>query len=195
MDPVKVDNGKRFRFEDNDHYIGHDEPSVKFISSTPGSGNTMTYLTKIPVDPQGVPDPVRQRHQLRPALRRALVRPADVRPEFLSAERVHAGQRHQHRPGVAERRRLRVHGTAAVPAGLHPVRRHQSCSATKWCAALNIDSLECTFGFATCNNDCIEPVNFAYLQTNGVPAGPPSPQLTDVQHVPAQRQHADDQSG
>ena len=26
----------------------------------------------------------------------------------------------------------------------------------------------------------MEPVNFAYLQRNGVPAGPPSPQLTDV---------------
>jgi hypothetical protein len=32
------------RFEDNGHYIGHDEPSVKFISNAPGSGNTMTYL-------------------------------------------------------------------------------------------------------------------------------------------------------
>src|SRR5260370_2181539 len=55
-----------------------------------------------------------------------------------------------------------------------------SCSATKWCAAINIDSLACNFNFATCNNNCIEPVNFAYLQTNGVPAGPPSPQLTNV---------------
>ena len=49
-----------------------------------------------------------------------------------------------------------------------------SCDATKWCAALTIDSLECTFGFATCNNNCEEPVNFAYLQTNGVPSGPPN---------------------
>ena len=65
VDPVKIVNGKRFRFEDNEHYIGHDEPSVKFISSTPGSGNTMTYLTRIPVDPKEVPHPVRQRHQLR----------------------------------------------------------------------------------------------------------------------------------
>ena len=53
---VKV-NGKwrAGRFEDNGHYIGHDEPSVKFISSTPGSGNTMTYLQKIPVDPRKAP--------------------------------------------------------------------------------------------------------------------------------------------
>ena len=66
------------------------------------------------------------------------------------------------------------------PPGFTPFVDSTSCSATKWCAALTIDSLECTFNFATCNNNCMEPVNFAYLQTNGVPAGPPSPQLTDV---------------
>jgi len=55
-----------------------------------------------------------------------------------------------------------------------------SCDATKWCAAMTIDSLACTFNFATCNNNCIEPVNFAYMQTNGVPTGPPSPQLANV---------------
>jgi hypothetical protein len=64
--------------------------------------------------------------------------------------------------------------------GYTPFIDSESCSPTKWCAALTIDSLECTFNFGTCNNNCIEPVNFAYLQTNGVPAGPPSPQLTNV---------------
>ena len=29
-------------------------------------------------------------------------------------------------------------------------------------------------------NNCVEPVNFAFIQRNGVPAGPPSPQLTDM---------------
>src|SRR6266536_1688855 len=51
-------NGKLrggLRFEDNDHYIGHDEPSVKFISHSAGSGNTMTYLMKLPVDPKKAP--------------------------------------------------------------------------------------------------------------------------------------------
>ena len=54
-DPIKVVNGKGERFVDNKWYVGHDEPSVKFISSTRGSGNTMTYLTKIPVDPRKAP--------------------------------------------------------------------------------------------------------------------------------------------
>ena len=66
------------------------------------------------------------------------------------------------------------------PPKFQPFQDGISCDATHWCAALNIDSLECTFGFATCNNNCIEPVNFAFLQMNGVPAGPPSPQLTDT---------------
>jgi hypothetical protein len=50
-DPLRFYDGKATRFYDNNRYIGHDEPSVKFISSTPGSGNTMTYVQQIPKDP------------------------------------------------------------------------------------------------------------------------------------------------
>ena len=181
VDPVKVDkDGDRYRFEDNHHYIGHDEPSVKFISSTPGSGNTMTYLTKIPVDPHQSPTPsgsVTNYGQLSVApwfglpmcdpksypqnactpdsdTNTGLGAPTDAGSAFMELQ--------------------------LYPPGYTPFVDSESCSATKWCAALNIDSLECTFGFATCNNNCIEPVNFAFLQTNGVPAAPPSPQLTNV---------------
>src|SRR5262249_5754789 len=49
---------------------------------------------------------------------------------------------------------------------------------THWCAALNIDSLEADAA-GNMNNNCIEPVNFAFIQRNGVPAGPPSPQLSN----------------
>jgi hypothetical protein len=66
------------------------------------------------------------------------------------------------------------------PPGFTPFVDSVSCSRTQWCAALTIDSLECTFNFATCNNNCIEPVNFAFLQTNGVPAAPPAPQNTTL---------------
>jgi hypothetical protein len=54
-DPIKILNGKATRFADNGWYIGHDEPSVKFISSRPGSGNTMTYVMKLPRDPKASP--------------------------------------------------------------------------------------------------------------------------------------------
>ena len=48
-------NGHRQRFYDNGHYVGHDEPSVKFISSAAGSGNTMSYAMRIPKDPAAAP--------------------------------------------------------------------------------------------------------------------------------------------
>ena len=34
--------------------------------------------------------------------------------------------------------------------------------------------------FASCNRNCEEPTNFAFIQTNGVPTGPPSPQLANI---------------
>ena len=117
-------DGKRFRFEDNGHYIGHDEPSVKFISSTPGSGNTMTYLTKIPVDPKPSPTPsgsVTNYGEL------------SVAPWFglpmcdpLSFPQNACTPDSDTNTGLERRpRRLRVHGAAGVPAGLHPVRRQR----------------------------------------------------------------------
>jgi hypothetical protein len=179
-DPIKVVNGKGQRFNDNKWYVGHDEPSVKFISSTPGSGNTMTYLTKMPVDPRRSPTPsgsVTNYGQLSVApwwglpmcdpksypqnsctpdsdTNTGLGAPTDAGSAFMELQ--------------------------LYPPGYTPFVDSESCSKTKWCAALTIDSLECNFNFATCNANCEEPVNFAYLQTNGVPAGPPSPQLTDL---------------
>jgi hypothetical protein len=41
-------------------------------------------------------------------------------------------------------------------------------------------SLECTLGFHSCNNNCTEPYNFALIQRNGVPTGPPAPQTSDL---------------
>jgi hypothetical protein len=40
---------------------------------------------------------------------------------------------------------------------------------------MTIDSLECTAFYLFCNSVCTEPVNFAFIQTDGVPAGPPAP--------------------
>jgi uncharacterized membrane protein len=181
VDPVKVDkDGDRYRFEDNGHYIGHDEPSVKFISSTPGSGNTMTYLTKIPVDPHRSPTPsgsVTNYGQLSvaPWFGLPMCDPKSYPQNACSPDSdANTGLGAPTDAGSA------FMELQLYPPGYTPFVDSESCSATKWCAALNIDSLECTFGFATCNNNCIEPVNFAFLQTNGVPAGPPSPQLTNV---------------
>jgi len=179
-DPLRVYDGKATRFYDNKHYVGHDEPSVKFISSTPGSGNTMTYLQKIPVDPRKSPTAsgrVTAYGQLSvaPWVGLPICDPKSYpqnpcKPDSDTNTGLNA-------PTDAGSAFMELQ---LYPPGFTPFADATSCSATKWCAALNIDSLECTFNFATCNNNCIEPVNFSYLQTNGVPPGPPSPQLTNI---------------
>jgi hypothetical protein len=180
-DPISVVNGKANRFIDNGWYVGHDEPSVKFISSQPGSGNTMTYFMRLPVDP------ARQ-----PTASGSVTDYAElsVAPWFgLPICDPHSYPQNSCTPdsdtNSGEISNPNGAGSAFMEMqfyapGFTPFIDNASCSKTKWCGALNIDSLECTFGFATCNPNCEEPVNFAYIQTNGVPAGPPSPQLTDA---------------
>src|SRR5215469_2260333 len=52
IDPRGSDEG---RFEDNGHYIGHDEPSVRFLSAQPGSGANTTLTERLPVEPAALP--------------------------------------------------------------------------------------------------------------------------------------------
>ena len=66
------------------------------------------------------------------------------------------------------------------PPGEAPFVDAIGCDNSHWCAGLRVQSLECTEGFSSCNNNCEEPVNFAFIQTNGVPTGPPSPQDSDL---------------
>jgi len=178
---VKV-NGKWHseRFEDNGHYIGHDEPSVKFISNKPGSGNTMSYLVRLPVDPPkaatpsgsvtkygelsiapwfGLPMCDPNSYPLNPCTpdsdsNTGLGAPTDAGSAFMELQ--------------------------FYAPGFTPFASNISCDKTKWCARLTIDSLEATFGFAFINPACTEPVNAAFLQRNGVPTGPPSPQLSNL---------------
>jgi hypothetical protein len=180
-DPLRVYNGKATRFYDNKRYVGHDEPSVKFISSTPGSGNTMTYLQKIPKDPGKPPTAsgsVTNYGELSvaPWFGLPICDPKSY-PQNSCTPDSDTNSGLISDPNAAGSAFMELQ---FYPPGYTPFMDSTSCSKTKWCAALTIDSLECTFNFATCNNNCIEPVNFAYLQTNGVPAGPPSPQLADV---------------
>jgi hypothetical protein len=174
-DPIKVLNGKATRFSDNNWYVGHDEPSTKFISSQPGSGNTMTYLMKIPTDPKAAPTAngsVVDYAQLSVAPWFGL--PICDSKSF--PQNPCTPDSDTNDPNAAGSAFMELQFYAP---GYTPFIDSTSCNPTKWCAALNIDSLECDAA-GNCNGNCVEPVNFAYLQTNGVPAGPPSPQLTDV---------------
>ncbi|GAA1555152.1 hypothetical protein GCM10009804_10030 [Kribbella hippodromi] len=182
-DPVKIDkNGVPWKFEDNEHYIGHDEPSVKFISSRPGSANDITYFMRLSKDPAAKPTvnspAVSKYAELSPApwFGLPLCDPKSY-PQNSCTPNSDSNSSAINDPNAAGSAFMELQ---FYPPGFGPFLDGPSCDAGRWCAALTIDSLACTFGFATCNNNCIEPVNFSYLQTDGVPAGPPSPQLTDV---------------
>jgi hypothetical protein len=180
-DPVKVIGGKGNRFIDNGWYVGHDEPSVKFISGAPGSGNAMTYLMKIPVDPRKAPTPTGSvtnygELSIAPWFGLPICDPNSY-PQNPCTPDSDSNSGAINDPNAAGSAFLEVQ---LYPPGFTPFVDSESCSKTKWCGALTIDSLECTFGFATCNPNCEEPVNFGFIQTDGVPTGPPSPQLADV---------------
>jgi hypothetical protein len=180
-DPVKVVDGQDHRFVDNGWYVGHDEPGIRFISNTPGSANTMSYLVKVPVDPTRTPTPngsvtVYGQDSIAPWFGLAMCDPNSY-PQNPCTPDSDTNISDPTNPADAGSAFMELQ---LYPPGFTPFVDSESCSVTKWCAALTIDSLECNFNFVSCNPNCEEPVNFAFLQTNGVPTGPPSPQEADV---------------
>jgi hypothetical protein len=168
-------------FYDNGHYVGHDEPSVKFISSRPGSGNNMTYFMRLPIDPKKAPTPSGSvvdygQLSIAPWFGLPICDPRSY-PQLPCKPDSDSNKGGINNPYDAGSAFLELQ---LYPPGFTPFVDSESCSATQWCAAMTIDSLECTYGFASCNPDCEEPINFSYLQTNGVPSGPPSPQAADL---------------
>jgi hypothetical protein len=182
-DMIHVDaDGSTYRFLDNGHYVGHDEPSVKFISDAPGSASTQTYLMRLAVDPAGTPTVTSTRVtkyamlSVAPWFGLPICDPKSY-PQNPCTPDSDTNSGDLRDPNAAGSAFLELQFYAP---GFPPFIDGPSCDPTRYCAALTIDSVECTFGFATCNNNCIEPVNFAFLQMDGVPAGPPSPQLSNV---------------
>jgi hypothetical protein len=194
-DPISVKNGKANRFIDNGWYVGHDEPSIKFISNKPGSGNQMTYYMQLPIDPTATPTPsgsVTNYGELSVAPWFGLpICDPNSYPQNPCKPDSDKNSGSISDPNAAGSAFLELQ---LYPPGFTPFIDSESCSETKWCSALTIDSLECTFNFATCNPACEEPVNFAFLQNDGVPAGPPSAQLTDVSTLLA-NQHTLEMNG
>jgi hypothetical protein len=180
-DPIQIRNGKASRFVDNGWYVGHDEPSVKFISSQPGSGNNMTYFMKLPVNPPRQPTASGSvtdygELSIAPWFGLPICDPLSY-PQNACKPDSDSNLGSISNPNDAGSAFLELQ---LYPPGFGSFVDSFSCSQNKWCGALTIDSLECSFNFATCNPNCEEPVNFSYVQKDGVPTGPPSPQLADV---------------
>ncbi|MGH7610491.1 MAG: hypothetical protein ACREN4_00575, partial [Candidatus Dormibacteria bacterium] len=177
------------RFYDNGHYIGHDEPSVKFISNQAGSASNMTYFMRVSSDPRARPtansgpNNATDYAELSPAPWFGLPicdpNSYPLNPCTPQSDSNGGGISDPNAAGSA------FMELQFYPPGFLPFATAPSCDQTHWCVALTIDSLEAGFAFVGLNTNCEEPVNFAYLQTNGVPAGPPSPQLAnDTSYTP-----------
>jgi hypothetical protein len=182
------------RFYDNGTYIGHDEPDMTFLSDRAGSGANVTWNETLPKDPAGAPTISNPGSDvthwfelsLAPWYSMALCDSRSYPQTSCSPNSDSNAPKCS--PGVGEgcdHGRYPGGGGAFMemqfyPPGFAPFADSISCDNSHWCAALNIDSLECTLGFASCNTKCEEPVNFAFIQNDGVPTGPPSPQLADL---------------
>ena len=178
------------RFYDNGHYIGHDEPDATFQSKAPGSGGNVTWTVTLGRDPAAAPQDstpgqdVSHWFELTPApwFSMALCDPNSY-PQTPCTPNSDSNAPTCFGPNCT----TATSGGGSTfmemqlyPPGNPPFVDSESCDGTHWCAALTIDSLECTAGFASCNPNCEEPVNFAFIQQNGVPTGPPSPQDADL---------------
>ncbi|MGH7922009.1 MAG: hypothetical protein ACREQM_19000 [Candidatus Dormibacteraceae bacterium] len=179
------------RFYDNGVYIGHDEPDMVFESSRPGSGNDVSWTATLPVDPRALPtvhnpgsDVVRYfEDSPAPWLGMAMCDPNSAPQTPCTPE---SDANAPTCVGISTTNCFDGGGSAFMefqlyPPGMPPFVDSVSCDDSHWCAALTIDSLECQAGVTACNAGCEEPANFGYIQRNGVPTGPPSPQEADLQ--------------
>jgi hypothetical protein len=153
---------------DNGHYVGHDEPSIGFFSSVPHSGNSVQWDITLPTER---PLPATQTFENYPAFWFAMAL-CDVN-SFPNGACIRDSD--ENTPSAAGSAFMELQ---LYPPGFSPWITQLSCDLTRWCAALNIDSLEVMNtgpNSGKVNPACTEPVNFAFIQRNGVPAGPPSP--------------------
>jgi hypothetical protein len=186
--PTQSDN----RFSDNGTYIGHDEPDLNFTSSVPGSGNDTTWTFTLGKDPAALPTnsqpgkDVSHYVELTPAVWFSMnlcdplsypLNPCTPKSDANApaAECLAVAPCHGFLGGGSAFMELQFY-----PPGFGPWAVAPSFDNTHWGAALTVDSLEAKPGFADINPGCTEPVNFAFLQRNGVPEGPPSPQLSTL---------------
>ena len=181
---VGVDNANTWgaKFYDNGVYIGHDEPDATFLSNTKGSGNNVTWGLKLGKDPAALPTTakpgkdVSHWFELSPApwLSMAMCDNQSY-PQLNCTPDSNANAPAPCKVALKCNPNAYPGGGSAFmemqfyPPGNAPFYDNESCDNSHWCAALTIDSLECTQGFAVCNPNCEEPVNFAFIQTDGVP--------------------------
>lgn len=172
-------------------YTGHDEPALLFYSNLPGSGSSGTYHLRLPKD---LPTPPSQNgtggvfnFMLHPSFWFGMAMCDDqsapnpggsqVGPNIPCAPAADANIFDGSDPTKPDY--IGKHpGAGFMEMQFYPPGWFDSCDATRWCGALNIDSLSENMNNGLVNNACggaIEYVNFAYIQKDGIPFPPGSP--------------------
>jgi hypothetical protein len=172
-------------------YVGHDEPSLLFYSNKPASGNRMQYSLTLPSDPAPAnPNAPGKSYQFElngafwfgMAICDTQSYPEQVStcPAGSDSNIVDPAVSPAH-PGTAFME-MQFYPPGWVPWPTWAVAvGASSCDPTKWCAALNIDSLsENPVNGTTQNPTCasqvgVEYVNFAFITKNGVAQAPANP--------------------
>ena len=181
-------------------YTGHDEPSLLFYSNTPGSGNSNLYHLTLPTDPKVLPKQDGSggtfNFQLHPAFWFGMALcDSESSPEFTKVCAPDTDANIFTSTAPADAHYIGKHpGTAFMEMQFYPPGwvswpAGDSCDGTRWCAALNIDSLSENLNASTAatilNNDAclnavgVEPVNFAFITKSGVADSPGDPQNFD----------------
>jgi hypothetical protein len=178
-----------------EYYVGHDEPSVLFYSNEPGSGYNQVYRLRLPKDPPLQPKQDGSggtwNFQLHPAFWFGMAMCDDqgtpnpggsptAGPNIPCAP--DSDSNIYDSPDPNSPRYIGRHpGTAFMEMQFYPPGWITSNSATQWTAALNIDSFQSNDNTGQGNNAACEAltngeyVNFAFIQTDGVPFPPGSP--------------------
>nr|HET6902375.1 hypothetical protein [Ktedonobacteraceae bacterium] len=174
------------------HYVGHDEPSNLFYSNVPGSGNQNRWQLTLPKDPTPTAPLTPGKSfnfELHPAFWFGMAM-CDTQsyPELVSTCTPDSDTNivdptvSPNHPGTAfTEMQFYPPGWVKWPAASTSAGAGgTSCDATKWCAALNIDSLSQDQNGVNLNPTCaaitgVEYVNFAFITKNGHTQAPANP--------------------
>ncbi len=180
-----------------DEYVGHDEPSLAFKSSRPGSGNDITYDLRLPKEP-----PIKPQNdgsggtwnfELRPTFWFGLTLcDSESAPEYTKKCTPDSDKNDLVGSNPAKKDYIGKHpGNAFLELqfygpGYVPQFEGFGCSAHQYCAAMTIDSLNedqntGTFNTSACDNYVLggaEPINWAYITKSGVSQAPADPLFT-----------------
>jgi hypothetical protein len=150
---------------DNGHYVGHDEPTVGFVSTAPHSGNKLQWEITLPRER---PLPATQSFENFIAFWFSMAL-CDPNSGFVRGPCIPDSD--ENNPNSAGSAFLEMQ---FYPPGDPPFITKVSCDLNHWCASLHINSLE-TMDNGNLNPNCTETTNFAFIQRDGIPTGPPGP--------------------